>query len=88
MAKSFSIMAEKSVKPPLPRLEALLQSVRSPAHYQIGLKKPELDLPELQLPFQLGLALDAITHARQGLPARCGDFTVALHALRRTFTFR
>lgn len=46
MAKTFNIMAEKSAKPPLRRLEALLQRIRDPANYQIGLKKPELDLPD------------------------------------------
>lgn len=46
MAKSFNIMAEKSARPPIRRLDAFLRRIRDPVNYPIGLKKPEMDLPD------------------------------------------
>lgn len=51
MAKFFNIMAEKSVKPPIRRLDVFLRRIHDPVSYQLGLKKPELDLPDNILMF-------------------------------------
>jgi AraC-like DNA-binding protein len=68
MAKSFNNTAHWAATAPDSRMDALLRRIQDPANYQIGLKKPDINLPDSIVLFVRRQGV--ITHAPMTNPSK------------------